>query len=190
MSRIGKKPITILTEAKVEIKPGEITVSGKEGNLTLTIPTGLKLDLKDNQILVSRLNEEEQTRMSHGTFRQLISNALKGTTEGWRKELEVKGTGFRVNLEGDSLVLNLGFSHPVKVSPFPGIKFECKENRFSVIGSDKAQVGIQSDRIKKISPPDAYKGKGIRYVDEKITLKPGKSAKAGAGAGAAAPPAK
>lgn len=183
MSKIGKKPIIVPSSVKIELKGEEIKISGQLGEITFKIPNGLKIKSIGSQLLLTRLTEERQTRMLHGTFRQLFFNAIKGVTEGWEKQLEVRGTGFRANLEGENLVLSLGFSHPVKQAPPEGIKFEVKENIITISGIDKAKVGSMADRIRKNYPPDSYKGKGIRYVGEQIVLKPGKSAKAGPLAG-------
>jgi len=179
MSKIGKKQIFIPSEVKIELEGEKIKISGPLGQISFKIPVELKAELKENQLKIVKLTDLEQAKMLHGTFRQLVFNAIKGVKEGWKKELEVKGTGFKANLEGESLVLSLGFSHPVKVAPAEGIKFEVEENKITVIGVDKAKVGLVADQIKRIYPPDAYKGKGIRYLGEKIILKPGKSAKAG-----------
>lgn len=185
MSRLGKKPILIPEGATVNINGQLISVFGQFGALEFKIPEELKAEIKDGVFFVRGKDMSSLTKMLHGTWHQLLGNSFKGVSEGWRKELEVKGTGFRVVLEGESLVLNLGFSHPVKVDPVKGIKFEVKEAKISVIGPDKSLVGLIADKIRKIYPPDAYKGKGIRYVNEKITLKPGKSAKVGSGPAAA-----
>lgn len=181
MSKIGKKPIIVPSSVKIELKGEEIKISGQLGEITFKIPNGLKIKSIGSQLLLTRLTEERQTRMLHGTFRQLFFNAIKGVTEGWEKQLEVRGIGFRANLEGENLVLSLGFSHPVKLVPPEGIKFEVKENKITVTGVDKAKVGLQADKLRRIYPPDSYKGKGIRYAGEEIILKPGKTAKVGAG---------
>jgi len=183
MSKIGKKPIDVPAGAKVELDEKEIRVSGPVGQMNFLIPQELKIEIDGNLIHVLADQETKAAKMRHGTFRQLIFNALKGVSEGWEKGLEVKGTGFKVNKEGESLVLTLGFSHPVRVSPPEGIKFDVKENLIFVRGADKALVGLVADQIRKIYPPDAYKGKGIKYQGEKIILKPGKSAKTGSPVG-------
>jgi len=179
MSRIGKKLISMPEGVTYNFEGSKISLTGKLGSLSLQLPPSLKVEIRDRQIFVSRLADDKKSKMMHGTYRQLLANILKGVMEGWKKELEVRGTGFRVGLEGDDLVFNLGFSHPVKIVPPEGIKFEVKENILTVMGLDKAKVGLVADKIRKIYLPDAYKGKGIRYLGEHVVLKPGKAAKAG-----------
>lgn len=183
MSKIGKKPILIPEKIKLEMKDSSLMVEGPLGTLKVNIPSVLKVETKENQLLLLRLKDDKKAKMLHGTIRQLINNAIKGVTEGWKKELEVKGTGFRVGLENEVLVLNLGFSHPVMVKPPLGIKFEAKEGKISVFGPDKALVSQVAAKIRRIYPPDAYKGKGIKYLGEQIILKPGKTIKTGATVG-------
>lgn len=180
MSKIGKKPIVLLPEAKVEIAGGKILIEGAAGRLELIIPREIKVERNGEELLVTRTSDEKKVKMLHGGFRQILANGIKGVVSGWRKILEVRGVGFRVSLEGQDLIFNLGFSHPVKFICPEGVKFEVKENKIDVIGPDKSLVGLVSDKVRKICPPDPYKGKGIRYADEQITLKPGKSAKVGA----------
>jgi len=183
MSKIGKKPVEIPASVKVELDEKEIKFSGPVGQMNLLIPKELKIEINGDLVHILADQKIKEAKMMQGTFRQLIFNALKGVSEGWEKGLEVKGTGFKVNKEGEILVLTLGFSHPVKISPPEGIKFEVKENLIFVRGANKALVGLVADQIRKIYPPDAYKGKGIRYQGEKIILKPGKSAKTGSSVG-------
>lgn len=184
MSKIGKKQILIPEGVKVELKNNQIEIEGLLGKIVLDIPKNLDVLIKDQAILVKRKEEDNKHgKMMHGTFHQLIVNAIKGVSEGWKKELVVKGTGFKVGMNNERLVLSLGFSHPVEFSPPPGIKLEVREDKIVVIGINKAEVGNVADRIRKIYPPDPYKGKGIRYVDEKIILKPGKTVKTGVSGG-------
>ena len=184
MSKIGRKPISVPGEVKVEILQDEVVIIGPKGDVNLRIPSGIKVEKTDSQILVSKLTEEEKIKMFQGTTRQLIYNAIRGVIEDWKKELEIQGTGFKANLEGDTLVLNLGFSHSVRFAAPPGIRFEVKENKISIFGVNKEKVGLTAEKIRKIYPPDPYKGKGIRYEKEEIILKPGKAAKVGAQSGA------
>lgn len=179
MSRIGKKIIVVPAGVTLDIEERTISVLGPKGSLKLSIPERLKVVQEDNHFSVSRLDRSNQGKMNQGTTRQLIFNMIKGVTEGWKKELEIRGTGFRVVLEGKDLVFNLGFSHPVKFQAVEGIDFEIKENKVSVSGTDKSLVGLAAARIRNLYPPDHYKGKGIRYLNEEIKLKPGKAAKVG-----------
>jgi len=183
MSRIGKQPITVPKEVDLTIEPGQITVTGPKGVLKLPLPEFITVELRAGKLIVSRRRNDKKTKSNHGTIRSLINNMIIGVVKGWERELQVVGTGYKVNLEGDKLVLKLGFCHPVTISSPKGIKFEVGENKIKIIGLDKELVGNTAAKIRKISPPDAYKGKGIRYVDEVVKLKPGKAAKAGAAGG-------
>ena len=181
MSKIGKKPIEILDQVTVEIKNGQIFVAGPKGSLNLKIRPEIKVFIKGNQVFVSRDRNDRLSRSLHGLTRTLIANAVEGVTNGFSKTLEMVGTGYRASLEGENLVLAVGFSHPVKVLPPSGIKFEVEgNNKIKISGIDKALVGQVAAQIRKIRPPDPYKGKGIRYEGEEVKLKPGKAGKAGA----------
>ncbi len=181
MSRIGQQPITLPESVTVTVKSGEVKVVGPRGELTQIIRPEIKVVVKDNQVLVSRKNDEKMARSLHGLSRTLISNMVQGVTEDWSKTLKLVGTGYRVKLEGENLVFSLGFSHPVEVKPLAGIKFEVEGNdTVKVSGIDKALVGQVAATIRKIRPPEPYKGKGIRYEDEEVRRKPGKAAKVGA----------
>lgn len=180
MSRIGKKIILLSPGANFSLDQNKAAISGPLGEIVLTVPEGLEIKKEENKISIVNHSEEEKTAMMHGTFRQTLFNAIQGVTQGWKKELEVKGTGFKAQLEAENLILNVGFCHPVKVPPPDKIKYEVKENKITIIGPDKVKVGLLADKIRKIYPPDSYKGKGIRYFGEKIVLKPGKAAKVGA----------
>lgn len=179
MSKIGRKPIVIPQNCSFVLKEGEVDISGPVGGINLETPKGLKVEVRQNSVWVERMGDEKKLKMLHGCFRQILANAIQGVVEGWSKELEVKGTGFKVNLEGKDLILNLGFSHPVKFSPPQGLNFEVKENKIKIKGVDRAKVGLVAEKIRRVYPPDPYKGKGIRYLGEQITLKPGKAAKIG-----------
>jgi len=187
MSRIGRKPIVVPQGVTVEIRNGEVAVAGLKGNLTIKIRPEVEVVEENNQILVKRKEESKLARSLHGLTRTLIANAIEGVTNGFSKTLQIVGTGYRASLEGETLVLAVGFSHLVKVLPPPGIKFEVEENvKIRVLGVDKALVGQVAAQIRKIHPPDPYKGKGIRYEGEEVKLKPGKAGKVGAtGAGGA-----
>lgn len=181
MSRIGRQPVQIPEGVTVEIKGGEIKVKGPKGELKQRIRSEIKVEKKNNQILVSRKVENKLGRSLHGLIRTLIANMIKGVTEGWSKTLKLVGTGYRAKLEGEKLVLSVGFSHPVVVKPVEGLQFEVKGNdTIRVLGIDKALVGQVAAEIRKIRPPEPYKGKGIRYEGEEVKRKPGKAAKIGA----------
>lgn len=185
MSRIGKKPIEIPKEIAVEIKDGKILVTGPKGSLSQELPPEIKVEVKDDQIQVLRKTTSEKTEALHGTIRQLVFNMIKGVKDGWSKTLEIMGTGYRVALLEGKLSLSLGLSHQVEVVPPPGISFTVTGRKVTVSGADKILVGRVAAELRTIKPPDAYKGKGIRYEQEKIKLKPGKQVKVGI---AGAPP--
>jgi large subunit ribosomal protein L6 len=186
MSRVGKQPIKIPREVTVEVKDGEVTVTGPKGSLSLKIRPEVKVDIRENQIFVSCQSDETYAHSLHGLTRTLIANAVTGVTQGFSKTLKIIGTGYRASLEEGNLVLLVGFSHPIKIQPPPGIKFEMEGNdKIKVLGADKALVGQIAAQIRRTHPPDPYKGKGIRYEDEEMKLKPGKAGKAGTAGGAA-----
>lgn len=181
MSRIGRQPISVPDGVTVEIKDSEVKVVGPKGELKQELRPEIKVEIKKDQILVSQKVENKFSRSLHGLTRTLIANMVKGVTEGWSKTLKLVGTGYRAKLEGENLILSIGFSHPVEVKPVEGVKFEVKGNdTITVLGTDKALVGQVTAKIRKIRPPEPYKGKGIRYEDEEVKRKPGKAAKIGA----------
>lgn len=185
MSRIGKQPIKIPEGIQVAIAKGKVLVTGPKGTLNFKPRREVKVKKEDNQLVVERVGNSKLARSLHGLTRALVANMVIGVTEGFKKALELVGVGFRAALEGESLVLKLGFSHPVKITPPSGIKFEVAKNKIVVSGIDKQAVGEIAAQIRKIRPPDPYKGKGIKYEGEKIRKKPGKAAKAvGLGGGA------
>ena len=181
MSRIGNQLITIPEDVTVTIIDNDSTVSVKSGKLELTqaLPSTIKLEIKNNQIKVIPQNPSRQTRALHGLTRSLIANMIIGVTKGYEKVLELHGTGYRVAKKGDGIELSLGFSHPVEFQFPPGITLELKGNNIiKISGPDKQLVGQTAANIRASRPPDAYKGKGIRYQGETVHLKPGKAAKA------------
>ena len=180
MSRIGKKSLLVPKEVTVELQDRAVKVSGSKGTLLIAIPADIDVLLEENIISVKRGNESKQTKSDHGTTARLIENALHGVFLGWNKTMELVGTGYRGRIEGTSLVLAIGYSHPVKVDPPTGIVISLEENRVIVSGADKHLVGQVSANIRAIRPPDSYKGKGVKYQGEKLRLKPGKTAKTGA----------
>lgn len=176
MSRIGKKPVTVPKDVKLAIDQGGVSIQGPKGTLEFKIPSGVAVESKDNQILVKRHNDEKKTKSLHGLVRSVISNMVKGVTEGYSKELEVVGVGFRAQAQGSNLVLNLGFSHPVHFPVPEGIKIETpKQTQIIVKGIDKEKVGQTAALIRAVFPPEPYKGKGIRYLNEFVKRKVGKA---------------
>jgi large subunit ribosomal protein L6 len=180
MSRIGKKPIPIPKGVSVEIDGQRVKVTGPKGTLEQTFRPEVKIEQQDGQIVVSRSGESKTERALHGLTRTLIANMVQGVTEGFTKTLEISGVGYRVAREGDALVFSLGFSHPVRVEPPPGITFNVETpTRFSVSGIDKQLVGQKAAEIRKLKEPEPYKGKGITYTGERIRRKAGKQGKVG-----------
>lgn len=181
MSRIGKQPIIIPEGVAVEISGREVKVTGPLGGLKLNLPADVVLEKKTHEVLVLRKGNSKETRSNHGTIRTLVNNMVLGVTKGWEKNLEVVGTGYRVDLSEGKLVFKVGLSHSVEVEPAEGITFTAADNKIKVTGADKELVGNIAAALRRIRPPDAYQGKGVRYADEVIKLKPGKAAKVGGG---------
>lgn len=165
-------------KAKVEIKGSTLRVSGPKGEMEIKIPKYLKIDASENAINLENRSSSKQSKAMHGTTRALIANMLKGVTEGWKKSLEMVGTGYRAQVNGKKLSLTVGYSHPVEIEAPEGIDFKVEKNNISVEGIDKHLVGLLADKIRKVRPPEPYKGKGIKYEDEVVRRKPGKAAKA------------
>lgn len=176
MSRIGKKPVAIPKDVKVEIQNGLLCVEGPKGKLSRPFSDRLKLEVKDSQAFVTRIVDTKQDRCLHGLFRALIANMVKGVTEGYVKELEIIGVGFKAQVQGNKLNMALGFSHPVIFTIPEGIKIEApKPTHLIIRGIDKEKVGEITAEIRAVFPPEPYKGKGIRYVGEYVKKKVGKA---------------
>ncbi|QQS38956.1 50S ribosomal protein L6 [Candidatus Woesebacteria bacterium] len=178
MSKIGKLPIDIPEGVTVEINNRKITVKGIRGTMERIIPDKMDVKLENNQIIVSIQSEAKAIRAMYGTLRALIFNMVHGVSQGWEKRLELVGTGYRAELSGKNLVLNVGFSHPVIIEPPEGISFKVEKTEINVEGVDKEIVGLISANIRMVRPPEPYKGKGIRYKGEQVRRKAGKTAKA------------
>lgn len=180
MSRIGRKPINIPTGVEVKIDNGVVTVKGPKGTLTKEMHPNMTITIKDNEVSVSRPDDEKENRALHGLTRSLISNMVEGVTNGFKKELEVNGVGYRVQKQGKNLVMNLGYSHQVTMSDTDDIKIEVPSpNKIIILGSDKQKVGQFAAQVREKRPPEPYKGKGIKYADEHIRRKEGKAGKGG-----------
>ena len=178
MSRIGRKPINIPAGVDVKLDAGEITVKGPKGSLTQKIHKNMTVKVEGNEILVTRPNDEKENRALHCLTRSLIHNMFVGVTEGFKKELDVNGVGYRVQKQGKDLVMNLGYSHQVVMSEIDGITIECPNpNKIVILGPDKQKVGQYAAQVREKRPPEPYKGKGIKYVDEVIRRKEGKAGK-------------
>jgi large subunit ribosomal protein L6 len=177
MSRIGKLPITIPSGVTITVDPDLITVAGSKGTLTQFTMPGINIEQKDNELIVSRENDEQQNRARHGLMRTLIDNMVIGVTKGFEKKLEINGVGFRVALAGADLKMNLGFSHEVIYKMPPGVNAKVEGMNITVSGISKQQVGQAAAEIRALKKPEPYKGKGIKYADERIIRKSGKSGK-------------
>ncbi len=179
MSRIGRMPVAIPQGVDVEIKGSSIRVKGPKGELNRTFPAAMDIAVEDGQIVVNRPSDEPTHRALHGMTRALIHNMVVGVSTGFERILEVNGVGYRAEMNGKNLVLHVGYSHPVTVEPEPGISFEVdtRTRQVKVQGYDKEQVGQVTANIRKIRPPEPYKGKGIKYLEEKIRRKAGKAGK-------------
>ena len=176
MSRIGRKPIVIPTGVEVKIDGSNITVKGPKGTLDSKIHPMMTAKVENGEVVVTRPNDEKEARSLHGLTRTLISNMVEGVTNGFKKELDVNGVGYRVAKEGTNLVMNLGFSHQVIVPEIPGITVEVPgPNKIIIHGCDKQAVGQFAAEVREKRPPEPYKGKGIKYTDEVIRRKVGKT---------------
>ena len=176
MSRIGKKAVTVPKEVKFQSKDGNILVEGPKGKINRGLSDRITVEVKENQIFVNRKGDSKLDKSLHGLYRALIVNMIKGVTEGYKKELEIIGVGFRAQVQGKILNLHLGFSHPVNFEIPEGIKIEAPKNNIVIItGIDKEKVGEVAAEIRAIRPPEPYKVKGIRYVGEYIKKKVGKA---------------
>ena len=181
MSRIGRKPVPIPSEVAVTIDGPRVTVKGPRGELTRTFHPDMAIAMDDGTLVVSRPSDARQHRALHGLTRALLANMVTGVMQGFRKTLVVEGVGYRADLTGKVLLLYLGYSHPIRVEPPTGVKFsaDSKARTITVEGADREQVGQIAALIRKLRPPEPYKGKGIRYEDEVIRRKAGKAGKVG-----------
>ncbi|GAA4373870.1 50S ribosomal protein L6 [Agromyces bauzanensis] len=178
MSRIGRLPIDIPAGVDVTVDGSAVTVKGPKGELSLTVASPIEVKMEDGQVLVTRPDDERESRSLHGLTRSLIANQIIGVTQGYSKALEIVGTGYRVAQKGSAIEFALGFSHPVTVEPPAGITLSVEgNNKVTVAGIDKQAVGEAAANIRKIKKPEPYKGKGIRYAGEVVRRKAGKSGK-------------
>lgn len=177
MSRIGKQPIALPSGVTITIDASSVQVNGPKGSLQQAMLPGIKVAVEDNQVLVTRVNDEAQNRARHGLMRSLINNMVKGVSDGFDKQLEINGVGYRVNLAGSDLRFNLGYSHDVTYKVPEGIQVSVEQNNVKVSGIDKQKVGQVAAEIRSLKKPEPYKGKGIKYADERIIRKSGKSGK-------------
>ncbi len=176
MSRIGKIPVVIPKGVKVNLSNGSVTLEGSKGKLSLTLPRGVTLETKDEKIIVSRASDAQQNSANQGTIRATLANMVTGVTQGHKKSLEIQGVGFRAQIQGQKLTLNLGFSTPIDFPVPVGVTVKTpKPTDIEIEGVDIALVGEVAANIRRLKPPEPYKGKGIRYVGEYVRRKQGKS---------------
>jgi len=179
MSRVGKKPIEVPADVTVTIgKNNDVTVKGPKGELTRTFNADIKIEKEENVVTLTRPSESKQHRTIHGTTRALLANMVEGVSKGFERSLELVGVGYRATLQGEKLVLNVGFSHPVEFIPEAGLVVEVPTNTKIIIrGINKERVGALASTIRQVRPPEPYKGKGIRYEGEVVRRKEGKTGK-------------
>jgi large subunit ribosomal protein L6 len=178
MSRIGKLPIPVPSGVTVKVEQNHVTVEGPKGRLERTLPAQITVEQVGAEVLCKRPSDGREHRSLHGLTRTLVSNMLTGVSAGFRKDMELVGVGYRAQKQGEELVLTLGFSHPVRFRPPEGIGFEVADpTHFAITGSSKEQVGQVAADLRRLRPPEPYKGKGLMYRGERIRRKPGKSGK-------------
>lgn len=180
MSRIGKMPVPILKGVEIKQAAGALTVKGPKGELTLDVHPEMKVVVDESEVRVERPSDQKEHRALHGLTRSLISNMVTGVTTGFTKTLEIVGVGYRADSKGKGVTLNLGFSHPIDYQPVEGVSIECPNQTTVVVsGIDKQKVGQTAAEIRAFRPPEPYKGKGVRYQDEHVRRKAGKTASSG-----------
>lgn len=176
MSRIGREPISLPNGVRVEMKERSVAVTGPKGELTFALPVGIDIEVTDGTLAVRQSASHRGTTALWGTTRAILAHMVEGVEKGFEKKLEIHGVGYRANVEGSTIVLAVGFSHPVRIEAPEGITFGVDKNIVTVSGIDKAKVGETAAVIRKVRPPEPYKGKGIRYMGEHVRRKAGKKA--------------
>src|SRR5512136_407261 len=179
MSRIGRLPIAVPSGVQINIDGHHVSVKGKRGELTREFHPDIDIKLDDGKVVVTRPSDQPQHRALHGTVRALLANMVQGVSQGFRKTLQIEGVGYRATLEGANVVFYLGYSHPIKIEPPTGIKFlvDEKAKTVTIEGNDREQVGQVAANLRKLRPPEPYKGKGVMYMGERIRHKAGKAGK-------------
>ncbi|PIE69356.1 MAG: 50S ribosomal protein L6 [Deltaproteobacteria bacterium] len=175
MSRIGRKPIDVPKDVNLDVKEHLVEVKGPKGALTIDLHHKIHVEVAEGLVTVTRDDDEKITKCHHGLCRSLINNAIEGVSKGFVKQLELVGVGYKVNLKGSELELNVGYSHPVNFTLPKGVEGKVEGNKISLTGCDKQLVGEAAAQIRRVRPPEPYKGKGIKYVNEQIRRKAGKS---------------
>lgn len=177
MAKLKKKPIIVSSNIKVENHDGLLTVAGPKGSLSITLPQSIEPVISVQELSL-KLKSSESDISLLGLYHSLVENAVNGVLKGWQKTLEMTGVGFRAQTDGSKITLNVGFTHPVEITAPQGVSFKLVENKIIVEGTDKYLVGETAAKIRRVKPPEPYKGKGIKYIDEKVRKKAGKAAKA------------
>ncbi|MEB3182627.1 MAG: 50S ribosomal protein L6 [Nostocaceae cyanobacterium] len=178
MSRIGKRPITLPNKVTVTIDGNKVAVKGPKGELARELPQQVKIEQQDQTLLVQRQDDSRTARQMHGLCRTLVANMVEGVSQGFQRRLEIQGVGYRAQVQGRNLVLNMGYSHQVQIAPPDGIQFAVENNTNVIVsGYDKEIVGNTAAKIRAVRPPEPYKGKGIRYAGEVVRRKAGKAGK-------------
>ena len=178
MSRIGKLPVILPETVEISVSDGVVCIKGPKGEIKRKLPREIKIEVGKKEILIKPKGNSKTARAMHGTWRALVANMVKGVSEGWSKELELVGTGYRAEGSERDLTLAIGYSHPVKMTAPEGISFTIQKTFIKIEGIDKELVGQVAAKIRDVRPPEPYKGKGIKYIDEIVRRKPGKAAKA------------
>ncbi len=175
MSRIGRRPVLIPSGVTVSCQDGNVSVKGPKGVLAAAVPAGISVEVADGQVRFARPADDTKTRARHGLARAAVANMITGVTQGFVRELEIQGVGYRAEVKAKKLVLALGFSHPVEMAIPDGLAVSVQENRVKIEGSDRCRVGQFASDVRDVRPPEPYKGKGVRYVGEQVRRKVGKA---------------
>jgi large subunit ribosomal protein L6 len=181
MSRIGRKVLPLPKGVTLAQKPGTISVKGPKGELTKAMPTGVSVKIEGDKLTVLRVDDERQNRAKHGLMRAHLANMVKGVTDGWTRELEINGVGYRAEVAGDTINMALGYSHPVVFKLPKGVTAKVEKNRVTLASADRDLVGQIAAKLRELRPPEPYKGKGVKYVEEGIKKKVGKAGATGSG---------
>ena len=183
MSRIGRKILPLPKGVTLAQKPGLVSVKGPKGELTKAVPTGITIKVEAEKVTVLRADDERQNRSKHGLMRAHLANMVKGVTDGWTRELEINGVGYRAEVAGDTINMALGYSHPVVFKLPKGVTAKVEKNRVTLASADRDLVGQTAAKVRELRPPEPYKGKGVKYVEEVIKKKVGKAGATGSGGG-------
>jgi large subunit ribosomal protein L6 len=183
MSRIGRKPVVLPKGVTLAQKPGQFTVKGPKGELSKPMPTGVVIKVEGSNLVVTRADDSIENRAKHGLVRAHLANMVKGVTEGWKRELEINGVGYRAEVAGGAVTFALGYSHPIVYKLPKSVVAKVEKNRLTLESPDKDELGQVAAKMRELRPPEPYKGKGVKYIEEVIKRKVGKAAATGGAAG-------